>query len=165
MYDRASEQAGSAGWAVENLRDSPGTVWHKKTSVAATTQMDAVHRVIGTPGIVLVGEGESHRLRPMLNQQKKRLNRIAGGVPIYEVIIGEGEGQIPLRRLQRELVKLPRNYKKKEVGPVAAKVEAMDKASGGDGAMPGMPKGPAPKGASMSGMNRRARRASERRGK
>lgn len=166
MYDRASEQAGSAGWAVENLRDSPGTVWHKKTTIAATTQMDAIHRVIGTPGVVLIAEGEMHRVRPMLNQQKKRLNRIAGGVPIYEMFIGDGEDQVPLRRMQRELVKLPRNYKKKEVGGVAAKIEAMDNMGGAaSGTNPGLPKGPMPQGASMSGMNRRARRASERKKK
>lgn len=163
MYDRASEQAGSAGWAVENLRNSPGVEWRSKTMIAATTQMDAVHRVVGVPGVVLVGEGEMHRLRPLLSQQKKRINRIAGGIPVYEVIIGDGEGQTPLRNLQRELLKLPRNYKKAEVGPMAARIEAMDSASGGMGA--GLPKGPMPKGASMSGMNRRARRAQERKQK
>ncbi|MGP6172760.1 DUF4191 domain-containing protein [Corynebacterium sp. A21] len=164
MYDRASEQAGSAGWAVENLRNSPGVEWRSKTAVAATTQMDAVHRVVGVPGVVLVGEGEMHRLRPLLNQQKKRINRIAGGVPVYEIIVGEGEDRVQLRNLQRSLLKLPRNYKKNEVGPIAAKIEAMDNVGSGNMAA-GLPKGPMPKGASMSGMNRRTRRASERREK
>lgn len=164
MYDRASEQAGSAGWALDNLRDSPGVEWHTKTAIAATTQMDAVHRVIGVPGVVLVGEGQLHRLRPLLNQQQKRINRIAGGVPIHEIIVGDGEGQVKLRDLKKELMKLPRNYKKKQVGPIAAKIEAMDNMGSG-GSMPGLPKGPMPKGATMSGMNRRARRAGERKKK
>ena len=126
MYDRVSDNPGAAGWALENMRNTVGIVWHTKTAVAANTQMDAVHRVIGNPGVVLVGEGAPHRLRPLFSQQKKRLNRLAGDVPVYELIVGDGEGEVPLKKLQREMLKLPRNYKKNEVYAVAAKIEAMD---------------------------------------
>ncbi len=162
VYKRASGQAGAAGWAVENLRSGVGMTWRTKTAVAVTTQMDAVHRVIGLAGVVLVGEGASHRLKPLMAQQRKRLNRLAPGVPVFEIITGDGEGQTPISKLQREMVKLPRNYKKNEVASLAARIEAMDHISNSQGAA--LPKGPLPKGASMSGMNRRARRQSERKG-
>lgn len=164
MYDRVGDTPGAAGWTLENMRNTVGIVWQTKTAVAANTQMDVVHRVIGNPGIVLVGEGVPHRLKPMFEQQRKRLNRLAGGVPVYEIIVGEGEGQVPLKKLQREMVKLPRNYKKAEVYSVAAKIEAMDNVGAGSPGA-GLPKGPVPKGANMSGMNRRMRRASERKKK
>ena len=78
--------------------------------------------------------------------------------------VGDGEGQVPLKNLQRELLKLPRNYRKNEVYSVNAKIEAMDTiGSSQPGA--GLPKGPLPKGGNLSGMNRRMRRANERRGK
>ncbi|ALC06389.1 hypothetical protein CDES_10020 [Corynebacterium deserti GIMN1.010] len=162
VYKRAEGQQGAAGWAVENLRSGVGMTWRTKTAVAVTTHMDAVHRVIGLSGVVLVGEGSSHRLKPLMAQQKKRLNRVAPGVPVYEIITGNEEGQVPLARLQRELVKLPRNYKKNEVASLAARIEAMDNVGNNAGAA--LPKGPMPKGASMSGMNRRARRQAERKG-
>lgn len=159
VYDKASGQPGAAGWALENLRDGVGMVWKTKTAVAATTHMDAVHRVVGVCGIVLVGEGEMHRVRPLMTQQKKRLQRVAGNAPIYEMYAGEGEGQVPIRSLQRELMKLPRNMKKNEAVALAARVDSID-SRGAQNA--GLPKGPIPKGARVSGMNRRARRASDR---
>lgn len=160
VYDKAAGQAGAAGWALENMRSGVGMTWKTTTAVAVTTQMDAVHRVVGVCGIVLVGEGEPRRVRPLMNQQKKRLHRIAGQVPIYEIMAGEDEGQVPVRSLQRELMKLPRNIKKDEVYSLAARLESADKLSSQAGG--GLPKGPLPKNVSSGGMNRRARRAAER---
>lgn len=161
VYDQAKDQPGAAGWALENLKSGVGMAWRTKTAIAANTHMDAVHRVIGNPGIVLVGEGDKNRVKPLMAQAKRRLNRVSGGVPIYEMYAGEGEGQVRLRDLQRELMKLPRNYKKDEVYALAQKIEAMDNV-GNTAGQPGMPKGPLPKGAKVSGMNRRARRQAER---
>ena len=141
------------------MRNGVGMVWKSKTAVAATTHMDAVHRVVGLCGIVLVGEGEPRRVRPLIAQQKKRLDRISGGVPIYEMMAGEGEDQVPISKLQRELMKLPRNMKKDDVYALAARLESADKLSS---QAANMPKGPMPKNVSTGGMNRRARRAAER---
>lgn len=162
MYDKIEGQAGSAGWALENMRNGAGAVWFVKTAVAANTSMDTVHRVIGLPGIVLVGEGTRHRLRPMMQQQHKRLNRLVADVPIYEIYVGDGEDEVTLKQLQRKLMRMPRNFKKNDVYSINSKIEAMD-AQRGPGGVTGLPKGPLPKGGQMSGMNRRARRAAERR--
>ncbi|QDZ42970.1 DUF4191 domain-containing protein [Corynebacterium sp. sy039] len=161
VYDQAADQRGSAGFALENMRNNFAVVWRTKTAVAATTNMDLVHRVTGVCGFVLVGEGEVHRLKPLINQQKKRLNRIAPGVPVHEIYVGEGENQVPLKKLQNTLVRLPRHYKKDEVYQIAARIEAMDNASGQQGSLP---KGPLPKGGKVAGMNRRARRHAQRNG-
>lgn len=160
VYDQAENQPGAAGWALENMRSGPGMAWRAKSAIAVNTHMDAVHRVIGNPGIVLVGEGEMHRVKPLMAQAEKKLNRVSGGVPIYKMYAGEGEGQVRIRNLQRELMKLPRNYKKDEVYALANKIEAMDSVVGS--AQTGLPKGPIPKGARVSGMGRRARRQAER---
>ncbi|MBV7281701.1 MULTISPECIES: DUF4191 domain-containing protein [Corynebacterium] len=162
VYDRAEGQAGAAGWALENLRSGPGVEWHTRTAVATNHHMDAVHRVIGPAGVVLVGEGDIKRVRPLMANYKRRLVRIAGQTPIYEIFAGEGEDQVRVRNLQKEMMKLPRNYKKKELGALSARFEAMDR---DPLQAAGMPKGPVPKGASMAGMNRRARRAAQRRSK
>ena len=146
------------------MRSGVGMAWRTKSAVAYNTQMDIVHRVIGVGGIVLVGEGEPHRLRPLFQQQQKRLRRLAPGVPINTMIVGEGEGQVPLRKLQSRLMKMERKYKKEDVYEIAARIEAMDAA---DQNRQGLPRGPLPKGAQakMSGMNRRARRHAERQNK
>ncbi|MGK3206009.1 DUF4191 domain-containing protein [Amycolatopsis sp. MEPSY49] len=148
VYSKADGQPGAAAWALENLRGR----WKVTPTVAATTQLDAVHRVLGGPGVVLVAEGAPHRVKTLLAQEKKRVSRLVGDTPIYDVTIGHEEGQIPLKKLQGFLMKLPRNLKPAQVDALEAKLAAL----GNRGAA--MPKGPMPAGAKMRNVQRTIRR-------
>ncbi|APT92188.1 membrane protein [Corynebacterium phocae] len=161
MYKKVEDQPGVAGWALQQqLKNTMGIVWDVKPGVAATRQQDMIHRVIGNSGVILVGEGNQRRLQPTLKQLKARIDRIAGGVPVYEVYVGDGEDQVPLTKLRTHIMKLPRNFKKDETLANIKKITAMDNMPG---ANPGLPKGPMPRQAqNMAGMNRRMRRAAER---
>ena len=84
-------------------------------------------------------------------------------MPVYEVYVGTGEDEVPVSKLRNHLMKLPRNYNKNATYENIRRIEAMDSMPG---TMPGMPKGPMPQQAqNMSGMNRRMRRAQQRKGK
>lgn len=148
VYTKADGQPGAAGWALDNLRGR----WRVTQTVAATTQLDAVHRVLGGPGVVLVAEGAPHRVKGLLAQEKKRVSRLVGETPIYDLIIGNEENQVPLRKLQPYLMKLPRNLKPAQVDALEAKLAAL----GNRGAA--MPKGPMPAGAKMRNVQRSMRR-------
>lgn len=159
VYEQIEGEAGAAAWALQNMRDGVGMKWITEPGVASNAHMDAVHRVVGTPGVVLVGEGAPHRLKPMMAQERKRLARILGKTPIYDVVVGEEDGQVPIKKLQNHMMRLPRNVKKNEVDALNSRVESISRLRNPQNAMP---KGPLPKGGKMSGMNRRARRAAER---
>ena len=148
VFTKAEGQPGAAAWALENLRGG----WKVTPAVAGTTQLDAVHRVIGRPGVVLVAEGAPHRLKPLLAQEKKRVSRLIGDVPIYDVTVGNGEGQVPLAKLPRHLAQLPRNVSKEQISGLESKLTIL--------ATPGaaMPKGPLPPGAKMRNVQRAVRR-------
>jgi len=148
VYSKADGQPGAAAWALENLRGR----WKVTPTVAATTQLDAVHRVLGGPGVVLVAEGAPHRVKTLLAQEKKRVSRLVGETPIYDVIIGNDEGEISLKKLQGYLMKLPRNLKPAQVDALEAKLAAL----GSRGAA--MPKGPMPAGTKMRNVQRSIRR-------
>lgn len=164
MYEEVGDTPGAAGWTLENMRNTMGIVWLTKTGVQANTSMDTVHRVVGNPGVVLVGEGNPNRLKTLMSKEHKRVDRLLAGVPIYEVYVGEGEDQVRTRDLQKHLLKLPKNYQKNEVYNLAAKLDAMDSRAR-NGQMPGLPGGPLPKQAqNMAGMNRKMRRMQERKG-
>ena len=92
VYAKADGQPGAAGWALDNMRGP----WRVTQAVAGTTHLDAVHRVIGRPGIILVAEGAPHRVKGLLGQEKKRTARVAGSMPIYDIVVGNDEGQVPL---------------------------------------------------------------------
>lgn len=150
VYRRAEGQAGAAAWVLDNLQGK----WRVSSGVAATAQLDVVHRVIGLPGVVFVAEGSPQRVRSLLAQEKKRTARLVGDTPIYDVIIGNEEGQVPLKNLQRHLTKLPRNIDTKRMDQIESRLSALSSRKGG----PAMPKGPLPTGAKMRGMQRTIRR-------
>jgi len=148
-YDQAEGQPGAAIYVLQNLRGD----WRLSEAVAATAQFDAIHRVVGRPGIVLVAEGSSQRVKGLLAQEKKRIARIAGDTPIYDFTVGAG-GDIPLRSLSVKLMRLPRNLSKDQVSSLDRRLQAL-------GAMrTGLPQGPLPGGGKMRGMQRTVRRRS-----
>ena len=150
VYRKAEGQAGAAAWALENLRGK----WRVTPGVAANGHLDAVHRVIGRPGVIFVGEGSPSRVKPLLAQEKKRTARLIGDVPIYDVIIGNEEGEVPLSKLERHLTKLPANISVAKMDGLESKLAAL----GSRTAQAGMPKGPLPPQAKMSGVQRKVRR-------
>lgn len=148
IYVKADGQPGAAGWALDNMRGQ----WRITQGVAGTTHLDAVHRVIGRPGIIFVAEGAPHRVKTLLAQEKKRTARVAGTTPIYDVIVGNEEGQVPLKGLQRHLMKLPRNISAAEMDSLEGKLNALGSRAAA------MPKGPLPQGAKMRSIQRTVRR-------
>ena len=148
VYGKAEGQPGAAAWALENMRGR----WRVTPSVAGNTQLDAVHRVLGRPGVVLVAEGAPHRVKPLLAQEKKRVSRVVGDTPIYDFIVGNDEKQVPLRRLQQTIMKLPNNLKPAQIDALETRMAAL----AARGAQ--LPKGPMPQGAKMRNVQRTIRR-------
>ncbi|WP_067820042.1 DUF4191 domain-containing protein [Actinomadura kijaniata] len=138
QYKMIAGQPGAAAAILKNMRGN----WSVTEAVAGNRNLDMVHRVVGRPGVVLVSEGPRNRVGQLLGAEKKRLSRAAQQVPIYDVQVGDEEGQIPVDRLQRHLMKLPRNLTKGQVAELNDRLQALPRA------MP-MPKGPVPRGARM----------------
>jgi hypothetical protein len=113
--------------------------WTTTPAVAVNRQQDMVHRSVGRAGIVLTGEG-GFAVRQMMQDEKKKSERFAPGVPIIEVYVGDGDGQVPLRKLQRHLAKLPKKLSAHQMREVRARLKAV-----GGMSLP-IPKGPMPKG-------------------
>src|SRR5699024_1810900 len=120
-------------------------------------------RVIGNPGVVFVAEGTKNRLKPMMTQLKRRVDKLAGGVPIYEVYGGDGEDEVPVGKLRNHLIRMPRQYNTNEVYSVVRRIEAMHAVQR---QMQVMPESPQPEQErNMAGMNRPMRLPQERKGK
>jgi hypothetical protein len=151
VYKKAEGQPGAAAWSLQNnLRGR----WRVSAAVAGTAQLDAVHRLVGRPGVILVGEGAPHRLKPLMAQEKKRISRVVGSTPIYDVIVGNDEGQVPLRKLNTWLLKLPRNIAANAVPELDNRLSALAART----AQSGLPKGPLPAGVKMRNVQRATRR-------
>jgi hypothetical protein len=132
-YTEIEGRPGAAGSVLNGLRGA----WRVQLGVAFTRNQDLVHLAVGRPGVVLVGEGSSHRVQQLLIQEKRRFARALPDIPLYEVSVGEAPNQVPLRRLQSHLTKLPRNIKPARVRELDNRLRAL-------GGGPPLPKGPLP---------------------
>lgn len=141
-YGQMEGQPGAAAAALRMLRRG----WKTDVAIAFTKQQDVVHRVVGPPGIVLVGEGNAHRLRQLMTSERRKHERVASDVPIHEVICGREEGQVPLPKLAKRIQKLGRKVKPAEMTDILNRIKALDAQRS---AIP-LPKGPIP--TNMKGM-------------
>ena len=146
-YRRLDGQLGAGSRALMMLRRG----WKTDEMIAFTKQQDMVHRVVGPPGIVLVGEGNPHRVRSLLAGERRKHERVASETQIHEVVVGNGEGQVPLPKLARHVQKLGRHMKPGEMTDVLNRLKALDSQRP---KIP-MPKGPVP--TSMKGMRQNMR--------
>jgi MFS superfamily sulfate permease-like transporter len=119
--------------------------------IAFTKQQDIVSRVVGPPGIVLIGEGNPNRLRPLLASERRKHERVASETPIHEVLVGDGEGQVPLQRLMKHVTKLGREVKPAQMTDILQRIRALDANRSN---IP-VPKGPLP--TSMKGLRQNMR--------
>ena len=150
IFRQAEGQTGAAAWALDNLRGK----WRVSPGVAATGHFDAVHRVIGRPGVIFVAEGSAARVKPLLAQEKKRTARLVGDIPIYDIVVGNGEGEVPLAKLERYLTRLPANINAKQMDALESRLAALGSRTGAGV----MPKGPLPNAGKMRGVQRTVRR-------
>ena len=134
QYASIEGQPGAAAAVLENMRGN----WTVTPAVTANRNMDVVHRAVGRPGVILVGEGSPTRLASLMAAEKKRVARVAYEVPIFEFQVGNEEGQVPLSKLQRKIMRLPRNLKPAAVSDINHRLRALQPSLQA-------PKGPIPK--------------------
>lgn len=140
-----TRQAGAAAYSsIEGQLGAGASVlmairkgWSTTPAVAVARNQDMVHRSVGRAGIVLTGEG-SNAISQMLNEERRKTERFAPGVPITLVFVGDESGRIPLRKLQKYLQKLPKKLTAHQMREVRARLKAV-----GGLSLP-IPKGPMP---------------------
>ena len=72
-----------------------------------TKNQDIVHRVIGRPGVILVGEGVGSRVTNALRNEQKREARFVPDVDFHGTswVV---RGQVPIGNLVKTIRKLPK---------------------------------------------------------
>ena len=135
-YSSIAGQVGAAASVLNAIRGA----WFVTPAVGVDKNQNMVHRVVGRPGIILVGEGS--RPGVLLAEQRKAHARFAQGVPIHELIVGEGD--LTISNLQKTVKKISKSLRPAEVTEVRKRLEALPKT-----ALP-IPKGPMPPGRKMS---------------
>jgi len=140
-----TRQAGTAAYAsIEGQIGAGASVlmairkgWTTTPAVAVSKNQDMVHRSVGRAGIVLTGEG-TNAVRQMIADERKKAERFAPGVPVTEFLVGNEDGRVPIRKLQKQMRRLPKKLTAHQMREVRARLKAV-----GGMSMP-IPKGPMP---------------------
>lgn len=137
-YASIEGQAGAGASVLMSIRRG----WTVAPAVNVNRSQDMVHRAVGRPGIVLVGEG-GPALKSLLLDERRKMERFAPGVPIHDLVVGNDSGEVSIRKLQRRMKKFPKKLSKIQVRELRARLKSI-----GGMNIP-LPKGPMPKNLRM----------------
>jgi hypothetical protein len=126
-YRSIEGQAGAAGAALTSIRRG----WY--------TDREPVAADVARPG----------RVQKLLVKEQKRVERVAPGVPVTTMVVGEGEGQVPLSKVASKVQRLKPAITKDEMALVNKRLKALG------GIRPPIPQGVDP---TRARMDRRALR-------
>jgi len=135
-YARIEGQPGAAAAVLNTLRKG----WFVTPAIAVTRNQDLIHRVIGPVGVVLVGEGSPSRVMHLLESEKVKARRIAGEIPVSTVIVGNGDGLVSFKNLNKTIMKMG-----KKISPSESRELRNRFGASGASSLP-IPKGAMPKG-------------------
>ncbi|MBU3692418.1 MAG: DUF4191 family protein [Candidatus Nanopelagicaceae bacterium] len=137
-YASIEGEPGAAASVLMSIRKG----WTVTPAVSVNKAQDMVHRAVGKAGVVLVAEG-GFGVRTLLNDEKKKMERFAPGVPVHEMVIGSGESEVSVRKLQKRMKKFPKKLSTVQVRELRARLKAVG------GMNIALPKGPMPKNMRM----------------
>ena len=137
-YASIEGQPGAAASVLMAIRKG----WTVTPATSVNKNQDMVHRAVGKPGVVLVGEG-GHALRALLNDERRKMERFAPGVPVHELIVGMSADKVSVRKLQKVMQKFPKKLSNVQVRELRARLKSV-----GGMNIP-IPKGPMPKNLRM----------------
>ncbi len=128
-YSQIEGQAGAAGAALTSIRRG----WYTDREPVAADVARAgdissaamVYRALGRPGVVLVGEGPTGRVQKLLAAEKKRVERVAPGVPVTTMRVGSGDDEIPLSKIASKVQRLKPQITKDEMAMVNKRLKAL----------------------------------------
>ena len=122
-YGQLEGQPGAVGAVINGaLRRS----WRgSEVPVAMTKQQDALYRVVGRGGVVLIAEGSSTRTKQLIARESTKLKHALRGVTLTTLYVGPDEGAVPLNKLSRTLVKLKPVLSRREVTDVYNRLQSL----------------------------------------
>nr|NLD40151.1 DUF4191 domain-containing protein [Actinomycetales bacterium] len=123
-YRQIEDQPG-ASFAVLDQIKRGWSIEQEPVQVNPRTQ-DLVFRMVGRPGVVLVSEGPSNRVARLLSDERKRIQRvIPQTVPVIFLESGNGEGQVPLLKLEGRVKGLKKALTNEEVAAVSKRLRSL----------------------------------------
>lgn len=135
-YRQIAGRSGAVGAVVQNALRRSWRGSEMPVAVNPRTQ-DAVYRVVGKGGVVLITEGPSGRTSKMRFEEERKVKRVLPTVQVTHLSVGPDPDAIPLEKLSRTLLKMKNTLSKQEVIAVTNRLTSLQQNQG----LIGIPKG------------------------
>ena len=123
-YQQIDGRLGATYSALSTIRRG-WTIPEEPSGIDPKTQ-DMVWRGVGRGGVLLISEGPLPRVRRLVEAERKRVSRVLPDtVPVTVIMCGNGEGQVPLRKLVKAVRKVKNKLSKPETAEVFNRLQAI----------------------------------------
>ncbi|MFM6971547.1 MAG: DUF4191 domain-containing protein [Rhodoluna sp.] len=123
-YSRIAGQLGAVGAVLGSALRRGWRSAEMPVAVNPRSQ-DAVYRAIGPGGVVLIGEGNRGRAKILLEDERRKVNRVAPGAPVDFIYVTNDEEATKLADLAKALYKKKKVMSRGEISAVAKRLESL----------------------------------------
>ncbi|WP_394279011.1 DUF4191 family protein [Microbacterium sp.] len=126
MYKKLDGMPGAVGHVLSTGLGRRWVTSDMPVGVNPRTQ-DAVYRAVGRGGVVIVGEGSRGRLKRLVEDERKKVARVASGVNVEVFYVGHEEGDVPIARLAKTIKALPKTVDRATLAAVVKRIDSVSK--------------------------------------
>jgi hypothetical protein len=102
---------------------------NQPVAVNARTK-DMVFRIVGPAGVVLMAEGSRTSAKALLEEERRKVQRLATGVTVHTFYSAQDGDGVPLGQLHKKVSKLKRTLNRAEITAVQNRLASIDSRSG-----------------------------------
>ncbi len=129
IFKRYENEPGRVSITVGTLTRKRWKGSNQPVAVNARTK-DMVFRIVGPAGVVLMAEGSSTSAKAMLEEERRKVQRLASGVTVHTFFSAQNGDGVPLGQLHKKVAKLKRTLNRAEITAVQNRLASIDSRSG-----------------------------------
>ena len=129
IFTKYADEPGRISLTVGTLTRRVYKGTNQPVAVNARTK-DLVFRIVGPAGVVLLGEGTKTSTQQLLEDERRKVQRVASGVTVHTFYSSEDGQGVPLAILHKKVSKLKKTLTKNEIRAVQNRLAAMDSRGG-----------------------------------
>lgn len=128
IFKKYEDEPGRLSITVGTLTRRRWKGTNQPVAVNAKTR-DMVFRIVGPAGVVLMAEGQKTSARALLEDERRKVQRLASGVTVHTFYSAQdGEG-VPLGQLHKKISRLKRSLTRAEITAVQNRLASIDSRS------------------------------------
>jgi len=123
-YARIEGQPGAVGAILQTILKRGWSGTEEPIAVNAKSQ-DLLYRVSGRGGVVLIAEGHRSSVSRLVEDEKRRMDKVAHGVPVTVFWLCNDEHSVRLGKLASQIFKLKKVVRTTELGEINRRLSTM----------------------------------------